>query len=345
MTEYTRAQLLGTKKQVLKAVDEGQLSVESGAKFLGITRQGLWKMRERIRLFGWGVLEGRKRGPSVNSPIHNKTPEWAEEVVEQAFIACGGGIDNLIWVLEDNYSDRLKWVELSRSTIYRILVRRRLHIPGGRNTGRLHLKKYAKGYPGEEIQIDTTEPFGKCKGTMLSIIDDHSRYMSAYIYKGGTSLSVAKCFEKFLRSAPFPVMSVRTDNGSEFKKDFVKLCKARSILIRRNPPKTPQHNGKVERLHRTIEEECLWKVVRDEVSDLETVQYRLNIYAGWYNTKRRHGGYKMHCTPRQKIEQWIINNKANELYEGNVNETLVLYNSGAGLGAGSKIGNGSLGPS
>ncbi|KKU45926.1 MAG: hypothetical protein UX62_C0024G0001, partial [Microgenomates group bacterium GW2011_GWA2_46_7] len=32
-----------------------------------------------------------------------------------------------------------------------------------------------------------------------------------------------------------------------------------------------------------------------------------------------------HCTPRQKIEQWIINNKANELYEGNVNETLVLY--------------------
>ena len=64
---------------------------------------------------------------------------------------------------------------------------------------------------------------------------------------------------------------------------------------------------------------------RDEVSDLEAVQYRLNIYAGWYNTKRRHGGYKMHCTPRQKIEQWIINNKANELYEGNVNETLVLY--------------------
>ena len=97
---------------------------------------------------------------------------------------------------------------------------------------------------------------------------------------------------------------------------------ARHILIR---PHCPWTNGKVERLHRTIEEECLWKVVRDEVSDLEAVQYRLNIYAGWYNTKRRHGGYRMHCTPRQKIEQWIINNKASELYEGNVNETLVLY--------------------
>lgn len=325
MTEYTRTQLLGTKRNILEDVEAGKLSVDNAARLLGITRQGLWKLRGRVGRFGWSALEGSKRGPQVLTPIHNKTPEWVEEVVEQAFVACGGGLDTVRWVLEDNYSDRLRWVELSRSTIYRILVRRRLIFPGDKTSQRLHTKKYAKGYPGEEVQIDTTEPFGKCKGTMLSIIDDYSRYMGAYIYKGGTSLSVASCFERFLDSAPFPVQAVRTDNGSEFKRDFVALCNRRGIIIRRNPPKTPQHNGKVERLHRTIEQECLWKVARYETSDLTTVQMKLNLYAGWYNTKRRHGGYKMNCTPRKKIEDWIINNQVGELYRGDVNETLILY--------------------
>ena len=324
MTEYTTSQLVGTRRRVLEDVEVGKLSVESGARLLGMTRQGLWKLRRKVEEFGWSSITGRKRGPSPLSPIHNKTPEWVEEVVEQAFFAYTAGPDTLKWILEENYSDRLAWVELSRSTIYRILVRRRL-IHKKRGKSWPHNKKYTKGYPGEEVQLDTTEPFGKCKGTMLSIIDDHSRYMGAYIYRGGTSLSVAHAFKHFLENAPFPVFSVRTDNGSEFKKDFTKLCKAEGIQIKRNPPKTPQHNGKVERLHRTIEEECLWRLAPKETKDLTLVQMKLNIYAGWYNTKRRHNGYRMHCTPRHKIEQWIINNRTNAIYRGNVNETLILY--------------------
>jgi len=285
MSEYTVSPKWDTKRAIVEAVDEGKLSVERGARLLGITRQGLWKMRVRVKECGWGKLAGHKRGPSPLTPIHNKTPEWMEEVVEQAFVAYAVGPDTLRWILEENYSDRLAWIELSRSTIYRILVRRRLLFKR-RGKSWPHTRKYAKGYPGEEVQLDTTEPFGKCRGTMLSVIDDYSRYMGAYVYKGATSLSVAKCFTHFLDNAPFPVYSVRTDNGSEFKKDFTRLCKERGIIVRRNPPKTPEHNGKVERLHRTIEEECLWKLVRDETLDLETIQYKLNLYQGWYNTPR-----------------------------------------------------------
>lgn len=53
MTEYTVSQLVGTKKRVLEALDKRQLGVAEAANLLGLTRQGLWKMRERIRLFGW----------------------------------------------------------------------------------------------------------------------------------------------------------------------------------------------------------------------------------------------------------------------------------------------------
>ena len=47
---------------------------------------------------------------------------------------------------------------------------------------------------------------------------------------------------------------MRGDNGSEFKKDFQQYCQQQGIRLIKNPPKTLEHNGKVERLHRTVEE-------------------------------------------------------------------------------------------
>jgi len=46
----------------------------------------------------------------------------------------------------------------------------------------------------------------------------------------------------------------------------------------------------------------------------------------WYKTKRRHLGYRMNKLPLlQKIEQWILNNKTNQLYQDEVSETLIRY--------------------
>lgn len=325
MTKYTTVSLLKTKKEILVAVEEGKLGVKAAASLLGLTRQGLWKLRKSFREHGNLALVGRKRGPKSWYRVHNRTPEWLEEKVEKVYLLHGGGPDTLKWVVEDYYHEEPGWIELSRSTIYRILVRRRLLKPK-KNPKKPHDRKYAKGYPGEEVQIDTTEPYGKGNGIMLNLVDDHSRWKASYFYRDNISLNAKLCLEHFLTSVPFPVQAVRVDNGAEFKKHFEKFCRERDIRLIRNPVHTPEHNGKVERLHRTVEEECLWRVSHDQKTNIQAVNYALAQHSQWYNTKRRHLGYGMdRQTPQQKIEDWIINNQTSPQFIGEVNETLILY--------------------
>jgi len=328
MGEYTKIVLLKTKKEILESVEEGKLSVKNASSLLGITRQGLWKLRKNFKLYHNLALVGRKRGPKSYYRVVNRTPQWVEQKVEEIFLKYGGGPDNLTWIIEDNYSDQPALISLSRSTIYRILMRRRvLGFPKNKKERKIHNQKYTKGYPGEEIQVDTTEPFGKGKGTLFDLVDDYSRWSRSYFYRGNTSQSTAQCLNHFLSTVPFPVKAVRTDNGSEFKKYFSKYCQRCNIRQIKNAIKTPEHNGKVERFHRTVEEECLWRIVsQNQQTDFNLVNYELAKHNQWYNTRRRHGGYKMFGkTPKQKIEDFILNQKTPNFLAGEVNETLILY--------------------
>ena len=321
MTKFTTVGLLQTKKEVLVQVSQGALAVATAARILGITRQGLWKLRKSFREHGNLALVGRKRGPKSWFRVHNRTPEWVEDQVAALWQEHQVGPDRLLWILEDYHQDA--YVHVSRATIYRILVRRRLLRPKTRQE-RQHTRLYTKGYPGEEVQIDTTEPFGKSSGIQISAIDDYSRWGFAQVYQGNTSANAASFLLKIIWQAPFPITAVRVDNGSEFKKDFQKTCDRLGIRIIRNPVKTPEYNGKVERFHRTVEEECLWRV-RATPEDLEQVNYQLSRYLCWYNTKRKHGGMGMNrSTPQEQIEHFIITHRAHP-FTRDVNETLILY--------------------
>lgn len=156
MTENTILHLVDTRLRVVRELSQGKLSVKTGAKLLGITRQGLRKLRKNVREYGSGAVTCRKRGPKTYHRVHNKTPNWIKDTLEKFFKLYGLGADRFCWLLEDCN------IYISRTTTYRILVRRRLIIP-------------------------------KQKG-------------------------------------------------------------------KRKPVKHPTSNGKVERLHRIIEEECFWKV-------------------------------------------------------------------------------------
>jgi transposase InsO family protein len=233
------------------------------------------------------------------------------------------GPDRLLWIIEDYHQELVTY--LTRSTVYRILVRRRLHHPKP-DEQETHTKRYTKSYPGEELQIDTTEPFGKGNGIQISAIDDYSRWGFADFYQRNTSLNAALFLTACIQSAPFPIKAVRTDHGSEFYGQFETTCTKLAITIIRNRVNTPEHNGKVERFHRTIDEECLWRT-RAESEHPETVRFQLNRYLIWYNTKRRHGGVGMNKkTPQERIEDFILSKQVHPFIV-DVNETLILYNS------------------
>lgn len=317
MSTRELGKLVDTKLRVVNEVNSGKLSVSSGAKILGITRQGLWKLRRSVEKHGSTAITGRKRGPKVYRRAYNRSPKWIEDTVEKYFNLYGVGADRICWLLEDTH------IHISRATAYRILVRKRLIIPKVKGK-RKPVILYAKGFPGEEVQIDTTEPFGKKGIILISAVDDHSRWGMADCYYHNNSENAAKFVLKIVKEAPFPIKCFRTDNGSEFKKHFSSICKQLGITFKRNPVKHPTSNGKVERMHRTIEEECFWRVSAHK-ENIDYGRYWLSRYLAWYNTKRKHGGYGMKGkTPLQAVEDWILSNRTqSKLFD--VNETLILY--------------------
>jgi transposase InsO family protein len=317
MSEKTIKDLVETRKRVVIDVNQGDLSTDAGARILGMSRQGFWKLRSKVNEFGLDSVVGRKRGPKAYTRPHNRCDKWIEETVERLFNLYGVGPDRMVWLLEDCS------IAVSRATVYRILVRRRLVTPKSKEK-RKPVTLYVKGYPGEEVQIDTTQPMGKSGPTLITAVDDFSRWGMGDAYFGNRSDQSSDFLRRMVTLAPFPISAVRTDNGSEFKKHFITTCSELDIKIIRNPVHHPTSNGKVERMHRTIEEECFWRV-HAKPNDLDYAKYWLSRYLAWYNTKRRHGGYGMKGrTPQQKIEDYIINNPS-YLMGHDVNETLILY--------------------
>lgn len=317
MTDTTISSLVETKKTIINRVNEKQLTIKEACTLLKMSRVGLWKLRRSYRQYGLLGLTGRKRGPKSYHRVWNRTVIELELKVVSLYESYGVGPDRLVWLLSD------QGVVLSRSTIYRILVRRKMIIPRLKRK-RLPARLYAKGYPGEEVQLDATEPYGKRGLYLLTAIDDYSRTGFAVLTTKLNSRVAAVFLKEIAFRAPFVIRAVRVDNGPEFKKEFVKEAQRLGIRLIRNPPHHPQSNGKVERLHRTIEEECLWRVGPNPT--LTEASYWLSRYLGWYNERRRHGGFGMNkLTPKQKLEYYL---KTTPSYQDvSVNLNVILYTS------------------
>ena len=167
------------------------------------------------------------------------------------------------------------WVKLRRSGytrsitgLYRVLRRQ------GQMAVKLPNPKYIPNpdekmrFPGEGVQIDVKFVPEACivgdaageKFYQYTAIDEFSRWRYLEAFQEHSTYSSAQFLEHLIKAAPFKILCVQTDNGTEFTKRLLpgdngpslfetRLEQAgiRHKLIR---PYTPRHNGKVERSHR-----------------------------------------------------------------------------------------------
>ena len=183
-------------------------------------------------------------------------------------------------------------IRCSLSSVYRILRRAGALVLRPRKPKQIWIR-YSKAHPGERAQMDLKYlPRGLFQ---LTLIDDCSRYLAACVIPKRTAAAVCAALPGMLEQLPFPLRCIQTDNGSEFGLALTQLlshCGIRHVRIR---PRTPRLNGKVERVHRTMQEE-LW----DAVEDSSPGRWRrwLHDYVRFYNRRRIHSalGYK---TPAQ----------------------------------------------
>ena len=156
--------------------------------------------------------------------------------------------------------------------------------------------------PGELVQLDCFY-IGRLSGTngriwQYTAIDVASSYLWASVHPSDvnpdvkhTSALVRQVADE-LSAAGWKLKAVTTDNGSEFRSEiFANAVSRRGAKHRRIRAGRPQTNGAVERVQRTILEEC-WKptFARSLVPRYTALRRDLEAYVVYYNTQRAHTG-------------------------------------------------------
>lgn len=141
---------------------------------------------------------------------------------------------------------------------------------GARRAPRRHNRRYPElSAPGEKVQIDVKEvPYTCLRGHLLrdgkhlyqwTAIDECTRMRFVYGFEEHTPENSVKFLRMLVKAFPFKIQTVQTDNGTEFTYKYISETEEcpfdtelRTLEIAHKliSPRTPWHNGKVERSHR-----------------------------------------------------------------------------------------------
>ena len=194
----------------------------------------------------------------------------------------------------------------SRSTIYRVLVRRGLVPARKRKRRRQDYKRWQREAPMQLWQLDITGSVFLTDGTELKLIsgiDDHSRFcVIATVVRRGTARAVCRAFITAMRTYGIPD-EVLTDNGKQFTGRFGKprpaevlferICRRNGIGQLLTKPYSPTTTGKVERWHQTLQVEFLNDA--GPFASIEEAQAAVDEWREEYNRRRPHQALDMAC--------------------------------------------------
>lgn len=294
---YPSYDMLLWRKKLLEEIVVKKRTATEVAGILGVARETVSRWLAKYRFEGLDGICPKKPGPREGSPAVNRTSADLEELVcSYAKWDVFKGPQAIADLLEEN-----EGLKLDQTTVYRILKRKSVRY--GLHYKHLKRKRiaYCLSEPGEEVQMDVTFPFGCArKARVFDAIDDCSRLVFGKVFDGHSQKESIAFVNELILAMPFTIKAVRTDCGGEFGKQFTEHLAGLGIEHRRNPPYTPQHNGKIERYHRTFKEREAYSWPFH--SSLDELNYRLRLWLYEYNFKKKHSGLHMHrLTPAQKV--------------------------------------------
>lgn len=317
---YPSYDMILLRQQLLEQIITGRRKVNDVADVLHVRRETISRWLAKYRFEGIDGISPKKPGPKKGSFIANHTSEEIENLISNlARHNPYKGPVGLRDMLEEDHH-----IQLHSTTIYRILKRKKIRYGRDYHALKKKRKLYCLDLPGREMQLDVCFPFGYARRLVVySIIDDCSRFCIAQVMDGHDMRTTIAFLEYVLAHCPFPITAIRTDQGQEFSSEVTKFLADHDIQHRKNPPYTPQHNGKVERYHRTFKEGEVYRW--PFMASQEYLNYRLSLWVSFYNTKRRHYGLAMNgMTPLQKCYYATIQSSL-QAETGNVTGTLQQY--------------------
>ncbi len=183
---------------------------------------------------------------------------------------------------------------VSLSTVKRVLDR--MHLTKKRSLWKRYHPHVDRPYPlkpGDLVQIDTIHTMQSEKVRMYTfvLIDVYSRWIYAKSYQKMNSATTVRFVHEAEKYAPFRFTMLQSDHGPEFGKWFVSQIQKSHRYTRIGKP---NDNAHIERMNRTLQEECLDKERRTP----RAYNKALKSYLPYYNNHRLHLGIGLQ-TPSQ----------------------------------------------
>ena len=215
-----------------------------------------------------------------------------------------------------NYKNRNKdtglvvlWIKLRKvgytrsiTSLYRVMQRIGIYRKVPSKKKEYEPKPYEEmRYPGERVQVDVkyvpakslTKEIREKDGRyyQYTAIDEYTRKRVLWASKEQSTSASTEFIKVIMKKFPFKIECIQTDNGFEFtnrlnwqgtKKKTMFESKLEELGINHKliKPKTPKHNGKVERSHRKDQERFYYNKVFCSFEDFKN---RLKYWEKEYN--------------------------------------------------------------
>ena len=201
------------------------------------------------------------------------------------------------------------WIKLRKAgytrsitSLYRVMQRIGIYSKAPSKKKEYEPKPYEEmRYPGERVQVDVkyvpakslTKEVKEKDGRyyQYTAIDEYTRKRVLWASKEQSTSASTEFIKVIMKKFPFKIECIQTDNGFEFtnrlnwqgtkkKTMFEKRLEELGIKHKLIKPKTPRHNGKVERSHRKDQERFYYNKVFCSFEDFKS---RLKYWEKEYN--------------------------------------------------------------
>lgn len=289
-----------------------RLTLIRNAKALGVTlaceragkhRSYFYYWKKRFDKWGRKGLFNSSKRPK-KSP--NKTCEFKEKLIAKFRRKTGYGKERLHDFIFDKTG-----IRIAVSTIGKVLDRLKLLFRKRTfATQKKHTRCYNVLVPGQRVQMDIKyvpselAPIGR-KYYQYTVIDECTRMRYLAYHDSIWNQKVVETLKAAQKYFGFKIDLVQTDNGTEFTYDYTAhltafhkdpkthpldvYCREKNIEHRLIPPGEKELNGKVERSHRTDDEE-FYRNFKCRVKSINELRMKGKKWLRFYNKSRRHSG-------------------------------------------------------
>lgn len=237
-------------------------------------------------------LENRGKGPQTKRKPEY-TPEEVQKVIALRLKYPTLGRDKLYTIYEEEFGEKIKYW-----SVRRIICDFKLYAERACKTNRqtvqeriikkkriTELKK--KPFSGFLLELDSIVIyFANEKRYILTAIDYHSRFAFAFMYKSKSSRNAADFLRRLMLLFGGRIKNIHLDNGSEFKKEFIKAAKILGIELYYARPYQPKDKPLIERFNGILKQEYI--NLGNFITDVEEFNRHLVDWLIFYNFKRPH---------------------------------------------------------